>query len=72
MIPLLFCSSHSPLLYCYARAPECREESERLTAERAATIAAAVYAGRRFAEEFGDPPRAHIDPPFKRLHTELI
>ena len=41
MIPLLFCSSHSPLLYCYARAPECREESERLTAERAATIAAA-------------------------------
>lgn len=30
------------------------------------TIAAATYAGRRFAEEFGDPPRDHLDLPFKR------
>jgi dimethylamine/trimethylamine dehydrogenase len=30
------------------------------------TIAAAVYAGRRFAEEFGDPPRDHLDLPFRR------
>lgn len=41
MTPMLLCSAHSPLLYCYARAPACREESERLTAERAAAIAAA-------------------------------
>ena len=41
MNSMLFCSAHSPLLYCYARAPECREASERVTAERAAAIAAA-------------------------------
>jgi len=41
MRPMLLCSSHSPLLYCAAREPECHEASERLTAERAADIAAA-------------------------------
>ena len=30
------------------------------------TIAAAVHSGRRFAEEFGDPPRDHLDLPFRR------
>ncbi|MBS0398551.1 MAG: 3-carboxyethylcatechol 2,3-dioxygenase [Proteobacteria bacterium] len=41
MSPMLLCSAHSPLLYCCARPPACREASERLTAERAAAIAAA-------------------------------
>jgi dimethylamine/trimethylamine dehydrogenase len=36
-----------------------------------ATIAAAVYAGRRFAEEFGDPPRPHTELPFRRELTAI-
>ena len=40
MSPRLLCSSHSPLLYCHARAPDCREETERLTQQYAAAIAA--------------------------------
>ena len=35
------------------------------------TIAAAVYAGRRFAEEFGEPVRPHTEPPFRREPTAL-
>ena len=31
-----------------------------------ATIAHAVYAGRRFAEEFGLNPRDFLDVPFRR------
>ncbi|CAN5149253.1 NAD(P)-binding protein [soil metagenome] len=34
-----------------------------------ATIAHAVHAGRRFAEEFGDPPRDILETPFRREHT---
>jgi 2,3-dihydroxyphenylpropionate 1,2-dioxygenase len=34
----LFCASHSPLMYCHARAPDCREASEQLFARHAATI----------------------------------
>ncbi len=30
------------------------------------TIAAAVHSGRRFAEDFGSPPRDHLDLPFRR------
>ncbi|HZF17609.1 MAG TPA: hypothetical protein VE046_16895 [Steroidobacteraceae bacterium] len=36
----LLCSSHSPLMYCYARPPDCHAETERLFAERAAGIRA--------------------------------
>ena len=35
------------------------------------TIAGAVHAGRRFAEEFGNPPRDHLDLPFRREVTAL-
>ena len=35
------------------------------------TIAAAVYAGRRFAEEFGEPARLHTELPFRRELTAL-
>ncbi|MBI3671919.1 MAG: NADH:flavin oxidoreductase, partial [Rhizobiales bacterium] len=35
------------------------------------TIAAAVHAGRRFAEEFGDQPRDFTELPFRREVTEL-
>jgi len=37
---MLVCASHSPLLYCYARAPACHEQLERRFAERAAAIRA--------------------------------
>ena len=35
------------------------------------TIAAAVHSGRKFAEEFGDPPRDMLDIPFRREVTAL-
>jgi dimethylamine/trimethylamine dehydrogenase len=35
------------------------------------TIAAAVYAGRKFAEDFGQPPRDFLDPGVRREVTEL-
>jgi dimethylamine/trimethylamine dehydrogenase len=35
------------------------------------TIAAAVHAGRRFAEEFGSPARDHLELPFRREVTAL-
>ncbi len=35
------------------------------------TIAAAVHSGRRFAEEFGNPPRDFLDLPFRREVTAL-
>jgi dimethylamine/trimethylamine dehydrogenase len=35
------------------------------------TIAAAVHAGRRFAEDFGRPPRDFLDLPFRREVTAL-
>jgi dimethylamine/trimethylamine dehydrogenase len=35
------------------------------------TIAAAVHAGRKFAEEFGDPPVDFLDMPFRREVTAL-
>jgi dimethylamine/trimethylamine dehydrogenase len=35
------------------------------------TIAAAVHAGRRFAEDFGLPPRDFLDLPFRREVTAL-
>ena len=37
-----------------------------------ATIAHAVYAGRRYAEELDGPPVAHDEVPFKRELAELI
>jgi dimethylamine/trimethylamine dehydrogenase len=36
-----------------------------------ATIAHAVHAGRRYAEEFGSPPRDVLDVPFKRELVRL-
>lgn len=36
-----------------------------------ATIAAAVHAGRAFAEDFGQPPRDFLDLPFRREVTAL-
>jgi len=36
----LVCSSHSPLMYCYARPPACHEATERLFAERHEAIRA--------------------------------
>lgn len=35
------------------------------------TIAAAVYSGRRFAEEFEGPALSHTEPPFRRSLPEL-
>jgi dimethylamine/trimethylamine dehydrogenase len=35
------------------------------------TIAAAIHAGRRFAEDFGLPPRDFLDLPFRREVTAL-
>jgi len=35
------------------------------------TIAAAVHSGRRFAEDFGEPPRDVLDLPFRREVTGL-
>jgi dimethylamine/trimethylamine dehydrogenase len=35
------------------------------------TIAAAVYSGRRFAEEYGEPPRDYLAQPFRREVTAL-
>jgi dimethylamine/trimethylamine dehydrogenase len=35
------------------------------------TIAAAVHSGRRFAEDFGNPPRDHLELPFRREVTAL-
>ncbi len=37
---LMVCASHSPLMYCYAKPPACREASERRFAEHAAAIKA--------------------------------
>jgi 2,3-dihydroxyphenylpropionate 1,2-dioxygenase len=34
----LLCASHSPLMYCYARAPACHADTERLFAERARAV----------------------------------
>jgi 2,3-dihydroxyphenylpropionate 1,2-dioxygenase len=36
----LLCTSHSPLMYCYARAPACRDETERLLNHHAAAVQA--------------------------------
>jgi dimethylamine/trimethylamine dehydrogenase len=36
------------------------------------TIAAAVHQGRRFAEEFGKPPRDFLEQPFRREVTALL
>ncbi|HUE10745.1 MAG TPA: hypothetical protein VMQ54_07390, partial [Steroidobacteraceae bacterium] len=41
----LVCASHSPLMYCYARAPACHAATEQLFADRAREI-------RDFAPEF--------------------
>lgn len=38
MSTALICASHSPLLYCFARAPECHAEVERLSALHAAAV----------------------------------
>jgi 2,3-dihydroxyphenylpropionate 1,2-dioxygenase len=40
MTSALVCASHSPLMYCYARAPDCRDEMDRLFAERARAVGA--------------------------------
>jgi 2,3-dihydroxyphenylpropionate 1,2-dioxygenase len=34
----LLCASHSPLMYCYARAPDCHDAVDRIFAERARAI----------------------------------
>ena len=36
-----------------------------------ATIAAAVHSGRKFAENFGDPPEDYLELPFRREVTAL-
>ncbi len=40
MTVALVCTSHSPLMYCYARPPPCHEATERLFTERAAAVRA--------------------------------
>ena len=35
------------------------------------TIAAAVHSGRKFAENFGNPPQDFLEMPFRREVTEL-
>jgi 2,3-dihydroxyphenylpropionate 1,2-dioxygenase len=40
MTSALICASHSPLMYCWAKAPECHAAVERLFIERAAEIKA--------------------------------